>query len=212
MADGFCLRFSFDTYDREVERFGGPDGARLAERLFAADSIAVAEMLDLLRRRSLQLDRTSVAVVSVDALLSSLGLTEDARLRWYRDYTPSRHEAGAEYRKRNAQLRGLLGDPAHLSTLAGGRALAGLLARRQAAFTEIAERLVLLDQRGDLSPSLPMLCSTFVHLHCNRLIGVHRAAERQVLGLLLRTREGLDRSPYATPVHRDGVRGRRPPA
>jgi hypothetical protein len=34
-----------------------------------------------------------------------------------------------------------------------------------------------------------------VHLHCNRLLGTDPAAERLVLGLLLRARESLDRAP-----------------
>ena len=45
MRDGFCLRFCFDTYDREVERYGGEMGAATAEALFAADSCAVVELL-----------------------------------------------------------------------------------------------------------------------------------------------------------------------
>ena len=37
IRDGFCVRFSFDTYDREVERYGGEAGLKIAESLFATD-------------------------------------------------------------------------------------------------------------------------------------------------------------------------------
>jgi lantibiotic biosynthesis protein len=37
--------------------------------------------------------------------------------------------------------------------------------------------------------------ASFTHMHCNRLLGLDRAAERRVLGLLERTRESLARAP-----------------
>lgn len=43
MARGVCQRFAFDTYEREIERFGGPAGTAAAETMFAADSAAVVD-------------------------------------------------------------------------------------------------------------------------------------------------------------------------
>jgi thiopeptide-type bacteriocin biosynthesis protein len=34
VADGECTRFGFDTYEREVERYGGEGGIRAAEAIF----------------------------------------------------------------------------------------------------------------------------------------------------------------------------------
>ena len=41
-------KVQLDTYERETERYGGPDGIELAERLFHADSEAVLDTLDTL--------------------------------------------------------------------------------------------------------------------------------------------------------------------
>src|SRR5262249_39737372 len=41
LEDGRLWRVQLDTYEREVERYGGPGGVVLAERLFHADSEAV---------------------------------------------------------------------------------------------------------------------------------------------------------------------------
>ena len=38
MSDGVCLRFVLDTYEQEIERFGGLAGMAAAEAIFAADS------------------------------------------------------------------------------------------------------------------------------------------------------------------------------
>ena len=52
VAAGACDRFAVDTYERELERYGGPEGMAAAEDLFAADSRCVAGLLGGLRGAS----------------------------------------------------------------------------------------------------------------------------------------------------------------
>ena len=54
-------------------------------------------------------------------------------------------------------------------------------------------------QRGELSQAPATLYRSYVHLHFNRLVGSDGTAEPRVLGLLLRTLEGLARAPQ-TPI------------
>jgi thiopeptide-type bacteriocin biosynthesis protein len=193
--DGVCLRFCFDTYDRELERYGGVSGTAAAEALFAADSRAVAELLYLDQQRSLGMDRTTLTVLSIDDLLAGLGLSDADRLEWYRDRVVSRHESGLEYRQRKGPLRSLLGDPHKLSTELGGEEVAYTFAARRAALESVVQRLGESAERGELGQPRNVLYRSFVHLHCNRLLGSGWTSEEQALGLLLRTREGLDRAP-----------------
>lgn len=80
LADGACDRFSFETYEREVERYGGTDGIVIAESLFAADSRAVITLLS----QSRTTDPITLAVASIDDLLASLGLDAAGRREWLR--------------------------------------------------------------------------------------------------------------------------------
>jgi len=194
MAEGVCTRFAFDTYDREIERYGGEAGLVVAESIFSADSRAAASILNLVHRRIVQIDRTTLAAVSIDDLLASLGLDEVARLHWYGRQADARHDAGPEYRMRKVQLRTLLSDPQHLVAEVGGEALLGVFAERRAALRPQAARLRELAGSGDLAQSTAAMLGSFVHLHCNRLCASDRAGEARVLGLLLRTREGLART------------------
>ncbi|WP_327250123.1 lantibiotic dehydratase [Streptomyces sp. NBC_01320] len=73
---GLCSRFCFDTYEREVSRYGGPGGTAAAETLFAADSRAAVELLRLSQEAGSEVDRTTLAVLSIDDLLTGLGLSE----------------------------------------------------------------------------------------------------------------------------------------
>jgi len=51
MREGPCQKFTFDVYEREIERYGGPVGIEAAKQFFCADSTTVVEMLALLHAR-----------------------------------------------------------------------------------------------------------------------------------------------------------------
>lgn len=196
LSEGLCTRLCFDTYDREVERFGGTAGTVAAEAIFGADSRAVIEMLRLIRGGLLELDMTSLAVLSIDNLLAGLGASEAERVAWYRERVASRTTAGEEYRRHKEVLRRLLGDPEHIRAQPGGDALVRVLAARTDRVIAIGRRLDTLIVAGELAQPKRRLYSSYVHLHCNRLLAGDRLAEEQVLGLLARARYGLTQAPY----------------
>jgi thiopeptide-type bacteriocin biosynthesis protein len=190
MADRVVSHFVLDTYDREVERYGGLAGMSAAEAIFAADSRAVAELLHLELDGESPLDRLALAMVGVDDLLAGLGLEEAARLGFYQLQAGGLHDAGAVYRQRKKELCGLLRQPL-LADLDDAGAVRDALARRRSDLEQAAATLRELTRRGELGRTLPELCHSYVHLHCNRLLGGERRLERQVFELLLRTRRAL---------------------
>ena len=196
---GLVTRLCFDTYERELERFGGPAGTEAAESIFCADSQAVLEFLQLSRDRVLQMDLTALAVLSIDDLLAGLGAGEAERTEWYRERAGPPTAVGDEYRRRKHSLRSLLGDPEEMRSQPGGDALARTLAARRHVLEEVGRRLAEMEAAGLLFLPKSKLFSSYVHLHCNRLLGVDRAAEEQALGLLARTRNGLSRAPLSSP-------------
>jgi lantibiotic biosynthesis protein len=197
VADGPCTRFALDTYEREVERYGGEDGMLAAEAIFVADSPAVAGLLRLSREGALTPDRTALAVLSIDDLLQSLGLDAELRAQVYRDAAPPARHDGEEYRRRKAELRQLLGRAEPVAQSPGDDALAELLRARRSALGPAAALLGSLERDGRLDRSRGQLCRSYIHLHANRLLGTDLQHERLVLQLLRRTREGLNRAPVA---------------
>jgi thiopeptide-type bacteriocin biosynthesis protein len=117
LEEGRARRLVLDTYEPEVERYGGPEGLRAAERLFQIDSEAVLEVLELLAG---DLDaRWRLALVSVDRLLADLHIDESASARivsrWRDQFSlefdvgPSlRHGIGMAYRTESVGLSRLL--------------------------------------------------------------------------------------------------------
>ncbi len=197
IEEGLCSRFVFDTYEREIERFGGCAGMTTAEAVFAADSQAVVDLIHLLQAKNVVLDRVTLAVLTVDALLEGLGLDPRARFEWCKRQVRARKETSGEYRQRKDLLRALLGDGDRLRREAGGPAVAEILADLRNSAAELNKRYVELASSNELDRPPSDLYQSFAHLHLNRLLGADSLVERRVLGLLWRAREGLHRAPLA---------------
>ena len=187
---GVVERLAVDTYEREVERFGGPAGIGLAEEIFAADSRAVAGLLALEQAGELGVDRVALAVAGSDRLLSALGLDQPERLRWCERHPAGRHRSGPEFRDRKADLRQLLAHDDGLTPSARK-----LLDDRDRAIAGAGAALGALESEGRLTGPVLAMADSFVHLQCIRLLGVEGDAEALVRGLWLRTLLSLARSP-----------------
>jgi thiopeptide-type bacteriocin biosynthesis protein len=194
IREGSCRRSVLDTYEQEVERFGGPAGMRAAETLFAADSQAVVDLLELLQTKKAVLDRELLAVMTVDALLDGFGLDMEARFRWCRGQVRSRQEASREYRHWKGALRTLLADADAVRCAPAGSEIAGILERLRSAAAALGKTLRDLESTSTLTRPASELYQSVIHLHLNRLLGGDSAAESRVIGLLWRVREGLHRS------------------
>jgi thiopeptide-type bacteriocin biosynthesis protein len=194
MEDGRCTRFVLDTYERELERYGGPAGMALAEALFCADSRAVVELLAARADGTLPLDPITLAVLTIDDLLAGLGLDTAERLAWYEDNATTTPEVGAQYRQRQRELRALLGDANELARRPGGDLVVGALAARRPTAIDVGREIDCLVAVDTLTQPKTKLVRSFVHLHCNRLAARGEPIEPYALGLLRRVWHGLARS------------------
>ena len=112
MDAGLVSRYVFDTYEQELERFGGPGGMQASEAVFYADSRAAADLVKVLASKSWSVadDRTALLALTTDTLLAALGVDDEHRTEWYeRQVERSGHDAGADYRRLKTGLRAALG-------------------------------------------------------------------------------------------------------
>ncbi len=197
MNDGRAHDAVFATYHREIERYGGPDGIGPAERVFHADSDAVAEVLALLERGETGLDeRWRVGLLGTDVLLRDLGLDAAARARvaaagreaFAAEFAAGpavRRALGQRFRAERGALEELLGagpDSGH--PLAPG---AAVLARRSERLAPVAARLRALEEAGRLTLPVEDMADSFVHMWLNRLMRAdNRAHEYAIYDLLAR--------------------------
>jgi thiopeptide-type bacteriocin biosynthesis protein len=194
-SKGYCNRFTFDTYEREVERYGGAQGIEVAEAVFCADSVAVETYTKLLIQRASSLDKETLAVLTVDNLLDGFGLSELERTIWLRSILAHSAEVGAVYRKRRDVLRSELAMARRRDAGLLEQLLLAAMSTARSALAPCGRRLTELEGQCKLSTPLARIYGSFVHMHCNRLLGIDRSAESRVLGLLLRTSVSLEEAP-----------------
>lgn len=152
LAGALWTSLAFDTYEREIERYGGTPAMELAEAIFAVDSGTAVELVHLLRGAPPPpLDRTTLTVLSTDGLLGALGLDAGRRLALYRDAVVTRSETSAEFRRRQRDLLRVLGPPDGDAGTPGSTELRCVLHARDVALAPIAERLHALANGGELT-------------------------------------------------------------
>jgi thiopeptide-type bacteriocin biosynthesis protein len=196
MDDGRLWRFQLDTYEREVERYGGPEGIALAERLFQADSEAVLALAGRLPEDTRGEVRWRLALLGMDRLLDDLGFDPDTRpavIRRARDAFAAEfradaefsHQLGTKFRPERAGLVALLDPTPETDTpLAFGLEV---LRRRSQRLAPVLAELKACARAGRLTVPLPELAVSFLHMHANRLLrSAHRAQELVLYDFLAR--------------------------
>ena len=118
--EGRLWRLEFDTYDRELERYGGPSAIEATEEYFQADSEAVLDIVSQLSGDAGADLRWRFAVYGIDRLMDDFGLDLVARQRIMRDMHEDlwrelrggkalRMELGRRFRDKRQSLMELLG-------------------------------------------------------------------------------------------------------
>jgi lantibiotic biosynthesis protein len=191
---GQLWRMQLDTYEREVERYGGGRGAELAEQVFAADSEAVLTIMGpLCGDAGLDL-RWRLAMRGMDLIFDDLGLALEekrsiarrAREGYGREFGIDgnfRGRVGQRHRAERARLEALL-DPGQAPPTpldAGVEALR----RRSLQLAPVTAELRQLAQSGRLSATLADIAMSYAHMHVNRLLRSAQRAQELVLYELL---------------------------
>lgn len=186
--DGRVRRLQLDTYEREMERYGGPEGIALAEKLFQTDSDAVLAMLALLEPGDDGMDeRWRLTLRGMDAFLTDFGFDCHKKYLLFRkmpaglaevagDDPVLKSEISRKFREERSSLETLL-DPALDAENPLSPALE-ILHRRSDRVISIVSDLGAVARAGRLQVPLEDVVLSCVHLHANRLLrSAHREQE-----------------------------------
>jgi thiopeptide-type bacteriocin biosynthesis protein len=177
----------FGEYEREWERYGGPEGMRLAEKIFLADSLAALEVLEAEARGTLGIPRREYSLVHTERFLDLLGFDRQTRVAFYRTghawAIEDGHWTPEDLRKLDARydaLRsGLLarfrpGSDAEMAF--GDREACRISQACLRATGPAVDRVRAAHAEGRVHQDLVYLAWSYCHMHCNRL-GIENPAE-----------------------------------
>lgn len=195
---GKIWRLQMDTYEREIERYGGLEAMGLAERLFDCDSRAVIRILSATEPAA----RWQHALLGVDRLLDLMRLDPAAKYatmkslserfaKEFRSGPDTARALGQRYRKESARLELLLA-----GRLAEAEPAQRAFAARAADASALVDALDGLREAGQLQRTWDELTRSFVHMHINRMMtSAARAHEMVIYDFLARL--------YLTRLRRD---------
>lgn len=204
LRTGQLWRIQLDTYEREVERYGGDLAIGYAERVFHADSEAVVAIMRELPGDAGADLRWRLALRGIDQLFRDLGLTlaqrraiaRRAAQGYRREFGTGgefQRAVGARFRQHRAALEVLFGGDGDLPGQIANCVRA--LDLRSAAIAKAASQIRAVAGTG-AGQGLPELAMSFAHMHANRLLRSAQRAQELVLY------EMLDRL-YASRAARD---------
>ncbi|MGL5626768.1 MAG: lantibiotic dehydratase [Candidatus Rhabdochlamydia sp.] len=164
IKDKFIKDISFHSYERELERYGGTTLIESAETLFHADSMMCISLLQNYPKNP-SLPIHGIAALSIMDFLSSLNLSQEDQITFLTQCFSSK-KALEGYRLHKKQLLDLAislktnKEPCLLKQ--------SFLLRRSACsqYIQNAKHLNFLSSNGR------KILRSFIHMHCNRLIGI----------------------------------------
>jgi lantibiotic biosynthesis protein len=197
VGDGRVARFEIDTYQREIERYGGPEGIALAERQFTIDSDAALELLRASASAGEAHARYRLVLLAHDAFLDDLGFDLESKLAVMRRLrngyrhemsvtTEQERQIGQRFRAERTSLESILArEPTSPLAFASG-----ILERRSAALTTWAREVREAEARGALDVPIDTIAPSWLHMSAGRLVpAMLRQQELVVFEMLVRLYE-----------------------
>lgn len=178
-----CQEFSFDTYDRELERYGGVEVISDIKSAFCADSSVATKLLVRLGPP----DRVVLGVFIVDRLLEFLGLTQAQKIMWCKKYIELQPADGAIFRAKRAELFETLTKPPKGRSLE----LILILQHLKTPLAKVASSIARAELSGVLTQPADAIYRSVIYMHCNRVWGLDNSHELEILRILRRSSERI---------------------
>lgn len=186
---GKLWRMQLDTYEREVERYGGLTGMRITEKLFQYDSEFILELLAICDQPGGKI-RWHLAFTAVDCLLEGLGLEMGMRRQIVNNLglgqeknfgvkQAYKKQVSEKYRKERPTLETLLEHKADFRDFPS--AVQTALSRFAGQMKMIRLELEHATQAGDLNKTVEDLAASYVHMQLNRIFRSAANAQEMVL-------------------------------
>lgn len=187
--DGLLSRVVIDTYEREVERYGGPDLIPQMETLFYADSVVTSDLLFVKRAGKLTIELETIGVVSIIHLLTSMDWDMDQQIAWLDKLIIPKEYLADFHKQRKLYMH--LGDGEenwqNLRKYQHGEYIYNSLLQRGKQVKALGDRMKALEEGQTLLNSQSDIIGSLIHMHCNRLFGVDREKEKRIMAVTRHT-------------------------
>jgi thiopeptide-type bacteriocin biosynthesis protein len=197
---GMLRRMCIDTYEREIERYGGILAIDTLEEIFSVSSSVTCRLIAAQYQHQLTLDSTAVAVFSLDRFFDAWGYNADMRLaRLNRIIKPLQFRE--HFRRQRKLLCELIASSKYTYTPEVQKqkeVLFSLTKDSEVLLRKLAAQVRQMASQGRFLGNEDSLLDSLAHMHVNRLIGVGNESESKVYALWRHTLDSIHRRKNST--------------
>lgn len=187
---GLVWKVQFDTYDREIERYGGIVGVTESETIFSADSAAAINLLCAYTGDDHEEERDLITMLGVHVLFGDFGISGEQYIallaRLSQTDAEQKTRLTREYRTLRAAIEAALQPEVRVndSRLSDARLI---LHQRSIALTSPIDTIKAEAVAGHLSMPLEDIAASHTHMFVNRFCrDGTRELEQRIYGMLER--------------------------
>lgn len=190
---GLLKRVCADVYEREVERYGGPQALESLEQVFMINSTVISNLIAAQYTGQIRIDPVAVAVFSLDQFFTAWGLNFAERFQHLKSRAEKYHSRKAfrEQRKLLCELLAPWSQVPDAPLMMQREQLLSLLAAQEEPLRVLSTQLRLLAARGELWQPEEHILESLAHMHVNRLLGIDRDQECKVYAFWRHTLESI---------------------
>lgn len=184
---GLLSHFGFYPYEREVERYGGPNAIFLAEEIFCADSKMVLSLLK--NKEHLKLPLHVLAAINILNILQGFYPSIEQQMKEFSPLTDKKLLSGfREHTQKALEITfGLLYETQNTCPDA-------FLDNWKTELQTVQTLIQQLDDQIVNNPwnSKSSIVQSIVHMHCNRLFGIDPEKERTAVAIAMHLLEKIN--------------------
>lgn len=194
---GLLRRYMLDTYEREVERYGGPTTIDLFEQIFTIDSTITSNIISARVTNRLSLDEVAIAVFTLDYFFAALGRDFQQRLLWTQNNS-EKYTSSKEFRPQRNLYCDLLApweNQIEVETATQREYLLELVKPQEEPLGKLADQFRKCAEQEALWMPEETILGSLAHMHINRLLGINPPRERQIYAFWRHTLDSLHLRP-----------------
>lgn len=183
---GVMENFSFDSYEREIERYGGENCIELAEEFFYYDSMVVMDILKKMELKDIAFDKFKIIVISICKLMHDAGIPLEKQFEIL-DSVVDKNAYKDEFRPVRKEYMNLLNSSEEWKNLKEseeGCQLLNILEQRRAAIKRLWDQIERDEAKEQLANTKRRIMLSLIHMHFNRFFGINREEENKGTALV----------------------------
>ncbi|MCY9510035.1 thiopeptide-type bacteriocin biosynthesis protein [Paenibacillus larvae] len=189
-SKGMSTKYSLDSYDPEIERYGGPALIGRAEELFDADSRFVSNCIEFSQRKDAMLTVENIGVINVINYVAAFYPNFRDQLDWLNRMT-SIKKYTKEFRRHRSLYMKIGNDSENWSNLRSLEEGDHVFRQFQYRSKQMETYLKEMRRTEKLYNKPDRILSSFIHLSLNRLIGVNQSLEEKIMAFACHTLHNL---------------------